>query len=289
MFSDIDVIIIDIQDIGSRTYTYISTLYYCLQTAAENGKTVIVLDRPNPMGGEVIDGPVLEPKFQSFIGIAEIPVVHGMTIGEIAKYFNKEEKINAKLFVIPMKGWKRSMNFSQTKLPWVSPSPHIPTAATSLLYPVTGLIGEAGNICEGVGTPMPFHILGAPWMDGSKYKQALPNMPGIIFRPVTVKPYYFKYKDTEVHGVQIHVTDHQIYKPVEAALHLLTTAHKLWPEKFEWMTTAKKWKLKASDRAWGTDEIRKQIIKSVPPEQIIAKWQPKIEDFKAKRKNYLIY
>lgn len=289
MLKDIDVLVIDLQDIGSRSYTYISTLYYAMEAAAANGKEVVVCDRPNPMGGEVIDGPVLEPAFKSFIGVAPIPVVHGMTIGELAWMFNEEFKIGCNLHIVSMKGWKRFMLFRETGLYWVGPSPHIPTPETPLFYPITGLIGEMGTISEGVGTPMPFHLVGATWMDGRKLLAALPALPGVAFRPLTVKPFYFRNVGEEVHGVQIYVTDHRHYRPVATSVYLLSKIRSIWPEHFRWHPDGKPEQLKNVDSAWGTDRIRRMIGEGKPPEQIVASYQADLKNFAKIRKKYLLY
>ena len=289
MLAGIDVLVIDLQDIGSRSYTYISTLYYALEAAAGSKKRVVVCDRPNPMGGMVVDGPVLEPSFRSFIGVAPIPVVHGMTIGELAMLFNAEFKLGCDLSVISMRGWNRGMVFRETGLYWVAPSPHIPTAETALYYPIKGLIGEMGTISEGVGTPMPFHLVGAPWMDGRKLAAELPTLHGVVFRPLTVKPFYFRNAGEEVHGVQIYVTDPMGYRPVETSIHLLSAVRRLWPEKLEWHPQGHIEQLKNVDSAWGTDRIRLMITAGRPAEEIIGSYEPELKKFRAMRKKYLIY
>lgn len=289
MLSDIDLLVVDLQDIGSRSYTYISTLYYAMEAAAENGKGVVVCDRPNPMGGLVVDGPVLDTAFRSFIGIAPIPVVHGMTIGELARLFNEEYRIGCGLTVVPMRGWKRSMLFRETGLFWVPPSPHIPTPESALLYPVTGLIGEMGTLSEGVGTPMPFHLVGATWMDGRTLLRVLPDVRGVAFRPLTVKPFYFRNAGEEVHGLQIYVTDHRIYKPVETSIHLLVQIRRLWPDQFQWHPQDRPEQLRNVDSAWGTDRIRRMIDEGRPADEIIASYRPELDGFAAIRKKYLLY
>ncbi|MBI4179591.1 DUF1343 domain-containing protein [bacterium] len=289
MLSDIDVLVVDLQDIGSRSYTYISTLYYAMEAAAENGKAVIVLDRPNPMGGLVVDGPVLDPKFKSFIGVAPIPVVHGMTIGELAWLFNAEFGIHADLRVIEMRGWKRTMAFRETGLYWAPPSPHIPTPETVFYYPITGLIGEMGTLSEGVGTPMPFHLVGAPWMDGQKLAAALPPLRGCAFRPITVKPFYARYAGENVHGVQIFVTQPMYYRPVEISVYLLHHIRNLWPDQFRWYPPDEPARLENVDRAWGTDFVRKWLDEGKTPDRIISEWRQGLKKFLAVRQKHLIY
>ena len=289
MLADVDVIVVDLQDIGSRSYTYISTLYYLMEAAAENKKQVVVCDRPNPLGGMVIDGPVLDPAFKSFIGVAPIPVVHGMTIGELAWMFNDEFGIHCDLKVIPMRGWKRSMTFRQTGLFWVPPSPHIPTPETVFFYPITGLIGEMGTMSEGVGTPMPFQILGAPWMDGRKLSAAIPPLRGVAFRPITVKPFYFRFTGEDVNGVQIYVTEPLRYRPVETAIQLLCAVRDLWPDKLAWNPPGQPDVLKNVDSAWGTDSVRTQIAQGRGAEDIIKSYQAGLRDFSKRRVHYVMY
>lgn len=289
MLADIDVLFVDLQDIGSRSYTYISTLYHVMEAAAEYGKKVVVLDRPNPLGGEIIDGPVLDPAVKSFIGIAPIPVVHGMTIGELALLFDEEFGIHCGVEVVPMKGWRRGMRFRETGLPWVPTSPHIPTEETPLYYPVTGMLGEMGTLYNGVGMPQPFRHAGAPWMDGQKFISALPPLPGVKFRPLTVKPFYFTFQGQTVHGAEILIHDPKQYRPVEAALHILWTIHHLWPADFRWHPVDKPELLRMVDSAWGTADVRKMIDSGAPAEAIIASWQPGLNKFKRQREKYLIY
>lgn len=289
MFETIDVLVVDLQDIGARSYTYISTLYNVMEAAAEQKKKIVVCDRPNPVGGVVVDGPVLDPAFKSFIGVAPIPVVHGMTIGELAKLFNEEFKIGCSLTIVPMRGWKREMLFRETGLYWVPPSPHIPTWETALFYPITGLIGEMGTVSEGVGTPMPFHLIGAEWMDGRKLKDALPVMAGVSFRPLTYKPFYFRDAGREVNGVQIYVTDPGRYRPVETSVHLLAQIQKLWPDNFRWHPEGHPEQLKNVDSAWGTDRIRAMISGGKTADEVIASYKPDLEKFRNIRSKYLLY
>jgi len=183
MLEDLDLIIIDLQSIGSRTYTYITTIFYMMEEAAKRNLPIMILDRPNPLGGNLVEGPMLDLKFRSFVGYINIPYIYGMTICELACFFNKEYSINAQLILIPMKGWKRSMTFEDTGLDWIPTSPHIPKATTPFFYPMTGLLGELQIVNIGVGYTLPFSLVGAPWIDKENFAKKLnkQKLPGGIF------------------------------------------------------------------------------------------------------------
>ncbi|MCM8816565.1 MAG: DUF1343 domain-containing protein [Candidatus Omnitrophica bacterium] len=288
---NVDVIVYDIQDIGSRSYTYISTMKLAMEQAAKNGKEFVVLDRPNPINGMVIDGPVLETKFRSFIGIAEIPYVHGMTSGELALYFNSELGIGCKLTVVPMKGWTRKMTWQDTGLPWIPTSPHIPEPDTPFYYPITGVIGELSIVSVGVGYTLPFKIIGAPWIDGKKLTDELnkKNLPGVFFHTFYFKPYYGIYKDQFCKGVRIIVKDPLNYKPFLTCLAIIDTLLKLHPDKFNFSNKEVRDRISTFDKACGTDEIRKKLV-SGEDHLSIQNWcNPGIQDFVKKREKYLLY
>ena len=196
MLKGIDLLIYDIQDIGSRSYTFLSTLLYVMEEAAKQQIKVMVLDRPNPINGIVMDGPMLEEKWRSFLGYINVPYCHGMTIGELAQYFNGEYKIGCDLEVIPMKGWKRTMSFKDTHLPWVPTSPHVPEAETALVYPVTGILGELGIVNIGIGYTLPFKLIGAPWIQAEAFAEQLnqQQFPGVRFLPFYYRPFYGKFE-----------------------------------------------------------------------------------------------
>lgn len=238
MLQEIDVLIYDIQDIGSRSYTFISTLFYCMEEAAKKSIPVIVLDRPNPMGGVIVDGPCVQEKWRSFLGYINIPYCHGMTTGELARYFNEEYAIHCKLDVIPMKGWKRSMTFQETGLCWVPTSPHIPEADTPLFYPTTGLIGHLSLVNIGVGYTLPFKVVGAPWIQAEPFADQLNkhNLPGVRFSPIRYKPFFGRYQDEECQGVLIHILDAESFLPIATQYAMLGTLKHLYPKRFtEWM------------------------------------------------------
>lgn len=234
MLSDIDLLIFDIQDIGSRSYTYISTLFYCMEEAAKESIPFIVLDRPNPMGGSVVDGPLLEEKWRSFLGYVNIPYCHGMTVGELAKFFNEEYKVGCQLTVIPMRGWKRGMTFAQTGLPWVPTSPQIPEPDTPFYYPSTGLIGHCSFVNIGIGYTLPFKLIGAPWIEAEKFADLLnkQNLPGVYFQAYYYRPFFGKFKLEECQGVRIIITDPSIFLPVTTQFTLLGVLKNLYPKRF---------------------------------------------------------
>ncbi len=216
MLKNIDLLIYDIQDIGSRSYTYISTLFYCMEEAAIRNIPIMVLDRPNPLGGNLVDGPGLEEKWRSFVGYIDVPYCHGMTVGELAQFFNEEYGVYADLTVVPMKGWRRAMTFKETKLPWIPTSPHIPEADTAFFYPMTGVLGELSMMNIGVGYTLPFKIVGAPWINAEKLAASLnaQKLPGVVFSPMHFRPFFGKFKQEKCQGVQIIITDFSSALPV---------------------------------------------------------------------------
>jgi len=294
MLKGIDVLVYDIQDIGSRSYTYISSMGLAMEAAAENSIEFVVLDRPNPLGGEKMEGPLVEPEFISFVSQFPIPYVHGLTCGELANYLNKEgllaNGVTCNLTVISMKDWERSMIFEETGLPWVLSSPHIPHPHSPYYYPVTGILGELYVYNIGVGYTLPFQLIAAPWIDAEVLTRSLNNLdlPGIIFRPVHFKPYYSVSKGETVHGVQIHLTD-----PEEAPLslvqfYILQECYKLWPDKnvFEMCDPSR---FGMFDKVCGSDRIRTEFSKDFKVESIEDDWFREIPSFKTKVKKYLLY
>lgn len=294
MLKDIDVLVYDIQDIGSRSYTFISTLGLAMEAAAENNKEFIVLDRPNPLGGLRMEGPVTEKAFTSFVSQFPIPYIHGMTVGELALFLNGEgllkNGIRCKLTVIPMKGWKRGMLFSDTGLPWVPSSPHIPHMHSTLYYPATGIFGELYVASIGVGYTLPFQLFASEWFDADTLAAALNDakLPGVTFRPVHYKPYYSVSAGRMVSGVQIHLTD-----PVKAPLSLLQfyimqEAHRLWPEK-DIFSMCDKARLDMFDKVCGTDRVRKEFSRTWSVASIYDIWMKDIPDYRKKAEKYLLY
>jgi uncharacterized protein YbbC (DUF1343 family) len=235
MLEGLELLVYDVQDIGARSYTYISTLFYVMEAAAEHGIPLLVLDRPNPINGHVVDGLFLESKWRSTVGYVNVPYCHGMTVGELARYFQGEYKIDCELQVVPMRGWQRSMSFADTGIPWVPTSPHIPEPDTPLYYPMTGILGELSLVNIGVGYTLPFKIIGAPWIDGDKLAATLNSQkfPGVLFQPFHFKPFYGKFSGKSCHGVRILVTDSQTYLPVATQYLILGVLKSLYPTKLQ--------------------------------------------------------
>ncbi len=235
MLAGLDALVIDLQDVGTRIYTYIYTMANCLVAARRHGVPVVVCDRPNPIGGVEVEGPMLEPGFESFVGQYPIPMRHGMTIGELAHLFNDHFGIGAKLEVIRMQGWTRDQFFDVTGLPWVLPSPNIPTLDSAIVYPGTVLF-EGTNVSEGRGTTKPFELVGAPWVDPEPFASGLNalGLAGVHFRPVLFEPTFHKHAQTPCGGCQIHVTDRGAFRPVEVGVAIIEAIHAAGPNRFAW-------------------------------------------------------
>ncbi|MEX6701450.1 exo-beta-N-acetylmuramidase NamZ family protein [Peribacillus frigoritolerans] len=284
MLKDVEVLVFDIQDVGTRYYTYIYTMAYAMEAAKENDIPFIVLDRPNPQGGESVDGPVLEPEFSSFVGLYPIPLKHGMTVGELATLFNKEFKIGADLKVIKMKGWKRDMDYDDTGLPFVLPSPNMPAVSTTFVYPATGLI-EGTNVSEGRGTTKPFELIGAPYINGDELAGELNalRLPGVKFRAASFTPTFSKHAGKLSHGVEIYITDREEFKAVPTGLHIIKTIQDLYPDDFEFLA-ANNFNLLI-----GNGWIMSRIKEGSTVNEILKEYQVKQDAFKKVRKNYLLY
>lgn len=285
MVKSLDVLMFDIQDVGTRIYTYVATMAFLMQVSAENGIDFIVLDRPNPINGTNLEGPLLEyPEYSSFVGLYPVPVRHGMTVGELARFFNEKflkKKVN--LTVIPMQGWEREMWYDDTFLPWVIPSPNMPTLDTAIVYPGQVFL-EGTNISEGRGTTKPFEIFGAPWIDGYELTKKL-NMlclPGIKFREVWFTPTFSKYKGELCGGVQIHVIDRIQYRPFESSLYIIKTIMNLYPDFFQFHK-------EYFDKIMGTSKVREALEKSVNVKDIIRGYKDELNNFSELRKPYLLY
>ena len=285
MIAGIDVMLFDIQDVGTRIYTYIATMAYCMQACAEAGIDFIVLDRPNPLNGLDMEGPVLEyPHFSSFVGLYPIPVRHGMTAGELANYFNENFlKKKANLKVIPMQGWIREMWYDETLLPWVIPSPNMPSLDTATVYPGQVFL-EGTNVSEGRGTTRPFELFGASWIDGFKLTVRLNSLKldGVIFREAWFTPVFSKYKGKLCGGAQIHVFDRDKFKPWETTLYIIQTIKELYPDDFKFHPDY-------FDKIMGTAKVRNALKHGVKVPQITKQFWEDIEAFAEIRKPYLIY
>jgi len=288
MLQNVDLIIIDIQDIGIRAYTYIYTMAMVMQAALENDKQVLILDRPNPQGGLHVEGNLLDPAFNSFVGLYPIPYLHGLTIGELALLFNSEFGIGCRLKVIPMQGWKRSMNWGDTKLVWVPTSPHVPHWQTIYYMGATGPLGELGVLSTGVGYTSPFELVGAPWIDGQCFADTLNRLglPGIYFRPLFFKPYYLHHKDSVCQGVQLHITDQHTFNPYLTGLKIMEVYIRQYPLH---PLFANEQRIAMFDKVVGTDQIRQDLMSGISAEQIQKAWQPALGKFLKVREKYLIY
>lgn len=292
MLADVDVIVFDVQDVGTRVYTFIYTMALAMQSAKELGKRFIVCDRPNPIGGVGIEGNILELGHESFVGMFPIPMRHGMTVGELARMFNEEFNIGCELEVIPMTGYKREFWFDDTDARWVLPSPNIPTLESAVVYPGMVFV-EGTKFSEGRGTTRPFEITGAPYADSYELAEHLGNhdLPGAHFRPHSFKPTFQKHVAQLCHGVQIHVTDREAFKPVIAGVALIKAMHDLWPEGFKWQTPPYEYVYDRLpfDVIAGTTKLREQIESGVSLEDIAASWHAGEQDFAERRRPYLLY
>ncbi|MBD1378953.1 exo-beta-N-acetylmuramidase NamZ family protein [Metabacillus arenae] len=289
MLENVDVLLFDIQDVGTRFYTYIYTMAYAMEAAAENDVEFIVLDRPNPLGGIQVEGPVLHQDYSSFVGLYPIPLRHGMTVGELALLFNQEFEIGADLEVVEMKNWKRSMDYHDTGLEWVMPSPNMPTLDTAFAYPGSAWI-EGTNVSEGRGTTKPFELIGAPFMNSFDTAKALNdlNLPGVTFRAASFTPTFSKHASKLSHGIQIHVSDYDLYEPVKTGLSIIKTIHNLYPEEFQFSPENSKGQ-SFFDLLVGNGWIREEIEKGSSVKKIEQMWKAELNDFKEIREDYLLY
>ena len=289
MLAGVDVMLYDLQDIGARFYTYTYTMSYVMQACAEDGKQFVVLDRPNPINGLAVEGNVLHTDFASFIGLHPIPIRHGMTVAELATFFNDELGFGADLEVVLCQGWKRAMWFDQTGLPWVMPSPNMPTLDAALLYPGLCLI-EGTNVSEARGTSKPFEMLGAPWADGYELAARLNaiELPGVRFRPVHFMPKASKHQDQACSGVQAHVMDRDAVRAVEVGLHVVKALQDLHPDDFQFRPPGPSGK-HFFDLLTGTDETRLAIQAGTPVEEIVGSWADGLQEFMRARQRHVLY
>jgi uncharacterized protein YbbC (DUF1343 family) len=292
MLDLIDVLVIDIQDVGARIYTFIYTMANCLRAAARKGLPIIVCDRPNPIGGVAIEGPMLEKDFESFVGQFPIRMRHGMTIGELARLFNERHGIGAKLEVVPMEGWSRGMYWDETGLPWVMPSPNMPTLDTAIVYPGTVLF-EGTMLSEGRGTTRPFELIGAPWLDGEELSSRMNaiGLEGAHFRPAIFEPTFQKHARETCGGCQIHVTDRQAFEPVKAGVALMRECNEMAPDRFAWRPPPYEYEhgKMPIDILAGSEALREQIAARMPLADIVASWRDGEAAFAKIREPYLLY
>lgn len=300
MLDSIDAIVYDIQDNGCRSFTYISTLGLLMEAAAEYDKEIIVLDRPNPLGGNKVEGCYVEPGYYSFVSQFKIPYLYGLTVGELAVLLNEEGLVlgekgdkgpfKCKLTVVPMDGWKRDMQYAQTGLPWVLPSPHMPQAETVLYYPASGILGELGYMSIGVGYTLPFQIFAAPWIVAEDLVAALNKMeiPGVEFRPLYVKPFYSAYKGENIGGVQMYVTDFEKAELTAIQFYVMQAMAELYPQKAVF-DNANDGRYRMFDLVCGTNYIRETFSKTNTFDSIKEYWNKDVAAFKELSKKYYMY
>ena len=292
MMDAIDVLIIDLPDVGTRVYTFIYTLSYCLEAAKKYNKKVIVLDRPNPINGLSVEGNCLNPEWASFVGRYPIPMRHGLTIGEIARLFNDRFGIGCDLEVIPMQGWQRQMLFSQTGLPWLAPSPNLPTPASALVYPGQ-VIWEGTNVSEGRGTTQPFEFFGAPFIDIDKILTSMGGnrIPGAVLRPVVFEPTANKWQQTRCYGFQIHVTEPGKFQPYRTSLRLLQAVIKNHKKRFRWKHPPYEYEYEKLpiDLIIGDQTVRRRLENMDDIDNIEQSWKEELEGFKKTSSRYRLY
>jgi len=292
MLRALDVLVVDLQDVGARYYTFTWTTALAMRACARAGKPVIVLDRPNPLGGERLEGNWPDPRFASFVGLYPLPNRHGMTIAELAAYLNETHGLGCDLTVVPMDGWRRHMLWEDTELPWVAPSPNMPTTDTARVYP-GGCLIEGTNLSEGRGTTRPFEWIGAPYLDGARLAAALERrgLPGVRFRAVGFEPAFHKWKGRVCGGVQVHVTDWDRFRSYATYLALIIEARRQAPLGFRWKRPPYEfqWKKLPIDLLCGGDATRRAVERGMPLHRIEASWRPALAAFARARRPYLLY
>jgi uncharacterized protein YbbC (DUF1343 family) len=292
MLNGIDVLVIDLQDVGARIYTYIYTMANCMRACARHRIPVIVCDRPNPIGGVDVEGARLVPGFESFVGQFPIPMRHGMTIGELARFFNEVFSIGAQLEVVTMEGWRRDMYADQTGLPWVMPSPNMPTLDSAIAYPGTVLF-EGIMLSEGRGTTRPFELVGAPWIEAERFARDMNALgfTGVHFRPAVFEPTFQKHAKQTCGGCQIHVIARHLFKPVLVGVALAGMFRRTNPSKFAWRQPPYEYEHDKMpiDILAGSDTLRTQIEADVPAAEIAASWKADEDAFRTVRERFLMY
>jgi len=292
MLEGLEVIVYDMQCTGVRAYTYPTTLFYVMEEAAKRNIEVIVLDRPNPINGLIVDGPLLEEKWRSYIGYINVPYCHGMTIGELARFFNDEYQVGCKLTVIPMRGWQRSMSFTDTGLTWVPPSPNVPEPDTPLYCPSTGLLGELSISNIGIGFSLPFKVVGAPWIKADEFAEKLNSqkLPGIHFQPFYYKPFWGLYKGVDCQGVLLRITDPKTYRPLAVQYLILGLLKSLYPKEFMQRLESSKSAKNLFCKANGTELVYQILLEEkFPAWKLIDLHKEERAAFLEKRAKYLLY
>ena len=292
MLRGLDALVIDLQDVGSRYYTFAWTMLLAMRACARAGVHVIVLDRPNPLGGECVEGNLPDPAFASFVGLHPLPVRHGLTIGELARHLNAERAIGCRLAVIPMRGWRRAMLWEDTEVPWVAPSPNMPTPDTARVYP-GGCLIEGTNLSEGRGTTRPFEYVGAPFLDPHRYAGALERLglPGVRFRPVRFIPTFHKWAGRSCGGVQLHVVDRARFKPFLTGLAVIAAANRTAPRAFAWRRPPYEFERRRLpiDILCGTDRIRLALEAGEPLGRVERGWEADLRAWRRRRAPALLY
>lgn len=288
----LDALVIDLQDVGSRYYTFVSTMFFCLEAAAENKLLAVVLDRPNPLGGAAVEGPILQARFASYIGLEPVCARHGMTIGELALWYRKKHSLSGDLQVVACESLRRQMYFEETGLPWVLPSPNMPTVDTAVVYPGQCLL-EGTNLSEGRGTTRPFELCGAPWIDPERLSRRLHDdkLPGVFFRPVRYQPTFQKFAGKNCGGVQIHVADREAFQPVRTSLALLAALRDLSGKHFDWRRETYEFVSDrlAIDLLFGSDRERLALEAGQTPLEIARAWEAEEGAFRKQRAEFLLY
>lgn len=292
MLQGIDVLVYDIQDIGCRSFTYISTMGLAMEAAAESGVEFVVLDRPNPLGGHKVEGGLVDDAFISFVSQFKIPYVYGLTCGELALLLNGENMLKkaCKLHVVAMKSWNRDMTYEDTGLQWIASSPHIPHPITALFYPVSGILGELGYLSIGVGYPLPFELFAAEWLDAKLLADSLNalGLPGLHFRPIYFKPFYATGKGKQLQGVQVHISDYEAARLSEVQFYVMQEVAKLYPGKAVFDNADKK-RFNMFDKVCGSDFVRLNFAKNNRFDDIRDFWYKEVDAFKKKSKKYHLY
>ena len=291
MLRDVERLVIDLQDVGTRIYTYIYTMANCLKAARRHGVKVIVCDRPNPIGGRAVEGPMLQEGFESFVGQYPIPMRHGMTIGELARLFNEHFGIGADLDVVTMDGWRRGLYHDTAAAPWVMPSPNLPTLDTAIVYPGTVLF-EGTSVSEARGTTRPFELVGAPEVGAERFAAALNTLelPGVVFRPAVFEPTFHKHAHLPCGGCQIHVTDRERFQPVLTGIALVQAFRSADP-RFKWRDPPYEYEYERLpfDILAGSTTLREQIEAGIPAKEIARSWEGDVADFGKLRDRFLLY
>jgi uncharacterized protein YbbC (DUF1343 family) len=292
MLKDLDILVFDLQDIGGRVYTFIYTMANAMKACAKFGKKFVVCDRPNPINGLEVEGNLLERGHESFVGQYPIPMRHGMTVGELALFFNKEFNINCDLEIIKMEGWERDLYLDETDSPWVIPSPNMPTVETSVVFPGT-VYFEGTQVSEGRGTTRPFEFIGAPYIDSFELASALNemNLEGVIFRPTNFMPTFQKHKGISCGGVFLHITGRSAFKPVITGIALIKCIYDLYPNNFKWKEPPYEYEFERNpfDVIAGTQKLREDIENGVSIREIKNSWAEDEKSFRNLREKYLIY